>query len=83
MPKKTIRKAATDYPIYVFVFVTGGVSLTVVDVVPEAGGVTGSYGAAVPSTPVDGCGGAWPMPWPAGVSAFDFGGSVMFGGAFW
>lgn len=65
------------------VVVTGGVFSTAVldavDVVP----VTGSYGADVPSTPLDGCGGAWPMPCALGVWLCVWGGWVIAGGAFW
>lgn len=80
-----LAAAVQSFAGYVVV-VTGGVFSTLVDdvaVVPVAGGVCSSYGPAVPSTPVDGCGGAWPMPCAAGVSVFDCGGWVMAGGAFW
>jgi hypothetical protein len=59
----------------------GGVSAIVVVLVSV--GVTGSYGPAVPSTPVVGCGGAWPLAALDGVSVWDDGGLVMSGGAFW
>jgi len=63
------------------VVVTGGVSGMVV--VPGwAGGVTGSYGAAVPSAPVDGSGGASPPPCAAGVWVALCAGCVIAGGWF-
>jgi hypothetical protein len=58
----------------VVVVVTGGVSGNVVD---GAGG-----GVDVPSTPLLGCGGAFPMPFADGVSDFVAGGCVISGGAF-
>jgi len=62
------------------VVVTGGLSGIVV-VVGCAGGLTGLYGATVPSTPLDGCGGGWTPC--AGGDCFAFcGGCVMAGGAF-
>lgn len=78
-----MRKARRFYVVVVaVVVVTGGVSGIVV-VSGFGGGVTGSYGPAVPSTPVVGCGGAWPMPCAAGVSLFFCAGCIMSGGAFW
>jgi hypothetical protein len=52
-------------------------------VVDVSVGDTCSYGPAVPSTPVEGCGGAWPVAPTLGVSVRVAGGSVTFGGAFW
>jgi len=63
------------------VVVTGFVSSIVV-VVGCDGGVTGLYGSAFPSTPVDGSGDGWPWPAVAGASDFVAGGSVIAGGAF-
>lgn len=42
-----------------------------------------SYGPAVPSTPVVGCGGAWPVAADDGVSDLLCAAFVMSGGAFW
>ena len=61
--------------------VVGGVSGMVVVLVSV--GETGSYGPAVPSTPVLGSGGAWPVAPPDGVAVSVAGGWVMSGGAFW
>ena len=49
-----------------------------------SGGVTGAYGADVPSTPFDGSGGACAaaVPFADGVSALLCAGCVMSGGAF-
>jgi len=58
--------------------VVGGVSGSVV-VDGCAGGVAGSYGPAVPSTPVVGCGGAC----PEGVALSLCGGFETAGGWFW
>lgn len=63
------------------VVVTGGLSGIVV-VCGFAGGVTGWYGAAVPSTPLDGCGGGC-TPRAGGDCVAVCGGCVMAGGAFW
>jgi hypothetical protein len=54
----------------VCVFVTGGVSAVVVVTVPDTGGVTGSYGAAVPSAPLLGSGAGCPVPFAGGDSSF-------------
>ena len=45
--------------------------------------VAGSYGAAVPSTPVLGSGAGWPPPWAAGVCDSVCAGWVAAGGLFW
>lgn len=63
------------------VVVTGGVFSTLVDDVAVVSVV--AAGCCCPSTPVDGCGGAWPMPCAAGVPLCVCGGWVMAGGAFW
>jgi hypothetical protein len=65
------------------VVVAGGVSamVVVVGVVPV--GDWSSYGPEVPSTPVDGCGGAWPVAAAEGVSLRVCGGFETSGGAFW
>lgn len=60
----------------------GGVSGNVV-VEGVVGGVTGSYGPAVPSTPVVGCGGASPPPCSAGTAVALCGGLETSGGWFW
>jgi hypothetical protein len=44
------------------VVVVGGVSDMVVSAGGTSVGLTGCSGAAVPETPVDGCGVAWPIP---------------------
>jgi hypothetical protein len=61
--------------------VTGVSGIVVVD--GSVGGVTGSYGAAVPSAPDDGCGGACPPPWPEGVAVALCAGCETAGGWFW
>lgn len=67
--------------VVVVVVVTGGVSGIVV-CCGWAGGFTGSYGAAVPSTPLDGCGDGCPIPCCAGDCFAFCGAWVMSGGAF-
>ena len=63
------------------VVLAGGVSAIVPPIVCVS--VAGSYGAAVPSTPLFGSGVGWPPPCAAGVCDSVCAGCVTAGGAFW